>query len=142
MNKGFTLIELIIVICIVLLLGAIVWPIGANFFSQELASKAQQQIIWVLKQARANAVNQKNNSAFGVYLEKGQATLFQGNTYADRVISEDINYTLPKIVSINNLNEIVFEPNTGLVTNPGTIKIASPALSREIAVNKLGVIDY
>ena len=142
MNKGFTLIELIIVICIFLLLGAIFWPIGANFFSQELASKAEQQIIWVLKQARVNAVNQKYNSAFGVYLEKGQATLFQGNTYADRVTSADIIYTLPKIVTVSNLNEIVFEPNTGLVSNPGTIKIVSPALSREIVVNRLGVIDY
>ncbi len=142
MNKGFTLIELIIVICIFLLLGAIFWPIGANFFSQELASKGQQQIIWILKQARANAINQKNNSAFGVYLEKGQATLFQGDNYTDRITSEDIIYTLPKIVTIVDLNEIVFEPNTGQVSTPGTIKLNSPSLSREIVINQLGVIDY
>jgi prepilin-type N-terminal cleavage/methylation domain-containing protein len=142
MNKGFTLIEVIIVICIILLLFVIVWPIGASFYRQQIISKADQQVVSILKQARANAINQKNNAAFGVELAEGQAVLFQGNTFDSRIISEDITYTLPKIAVIGGLNEIVFLPNTGFVDTPGSIIIGGAGANKEIKINRLGVIDY
>ncbi|MCX6744992.1 MAG: prepilin-type N-terminal cleavage/methylation domain-containing protein [Candidatus Parcubacteria bacterium] len=142
MNKGFTLIELIIVICIFLLLGTIFWPIGASFYQQELLSKAEQQVIWILKQARANAINQKNNSAFGVHLSAGEAVIFQGDDFSSRAIIEDVNYSLPKVVAINGLNEIIFAPNTGMVSPAGSIILSSAQSNKEIIINELGVIDY
>ena len=142
MEKGFTLIEVIIVICIILLLLVIVWPIGAGFYRQQLISKADQQVVSILKQARANAINQKNNAAFGVQLSDGEAILFQGENFDERLISEDINYSLPKIVVTSGLSEVVFLPNTGFVKTPGTIIIGGAGASKEIKINRLGVIDY
>ena len=142
MNKGFTLIEVIIVICIILLLFIVVWPIGANFYRQELLSKAQQQVIWILKQARANAIDQKNNSAFGVHLVNGEAIVFQGDTYNNRIQTNDISYSLPKIVTISGEQEIIFSPNTGFVSTPGSIILGTGGGRKEIMINKLGVLDY
>ena len=142
MNKGFTLIEVIIVICIILLLFAIAWPIGANFYRQSLLSKAQQQVIWILKQARNDAINQKNNSAYGVHFSNGEAIIFQGDNFANRAVVNDINYTLPKIVAISGLQELFFAPNTGFVSSPGSLILSSSGGSKEIIINKLGVIDY
>jgi prepilin-type N-terminal cleavage/methylation domain-containing protein len=142
MNKGFTLIEVIIVICIILLLFVIIWPVGASFYRQELLSKAQQQVVWILKQARSNAINQRNNSSFGVHLSAGEALLFQGENYNDRVQSEDVIYSLPKIVSFGDLKETVFSANTGFVNSPGTIILNSSGSSKKIEINQLGVLDY
>lgn len=142
MSKGFTLIEVIIVICIILLLLVIVWPIGAGFYRQQLISKAEDQVVWILKQARANAINQKNNTAFGVYLSAGQAIIFQGDSFENRVQTEDISYTLPKVADFSGLGTVIFLPNTGFVTEPGSIIISGSGSSKEIKINKLGVIDY
>lgn len=142
MNKGFTLIEVIIVICIILLLFVIVWPIGANFYRQELSNKAQQQLVWILKQARSNAVNQKNNANFGVKLEPGTAVLFQGNNFNERNQDQDITYSLPSIIKQTGLQEIVFSANTGFVNNPGTVILNSYNSSKVIEINQLGVLDY
>jgi prepilin-type N-terminal cleavage/methylation domain-containing protein len=142
MNKGFTLIEVIIVICIILLLFVIVWPIGASFYRQQLISKAEDQVVWILKQARADAINQKNNSAFGVHLSDGEAILFQGENFDNRVAVEDMSYSLPKIATLSGLQEIVFLPNTGFVSAPGAVIIGGVGSNKEIKINKLGVIDY
>jgi len=142
MSKGFTLIEIIIVICIILLLLVIVWPVGANFYRQEMLTKTQQQVIWVLKQARNNAVNQKYNTSYGVKFQPGEIILFQGNSFNDRNQLQDIYYPLSSVISLNGLQEIVFAANTGFVVNAGSIILRTNNLVKEIKINQLGVIDY
>jgi prepilin-type N-terminal cleavage/methylation domain-containing protein len=142
MNKGFTLIELIIVICILLLLLAVFWPVGTSFYQHELLGKAQQQVIWILKQARSNAINQKNNSAYGVYLAGGEAIIFQGDNFANRNQINDIKYPLPKNVAISGPSEIIFAPNTGFVRQDETIRLSAASFTGDIRINELGVIDY
>ncbi|MCX6740707.1 MAG: type II secretion system protein [Candidatus Parcubacteria bacterium] len=142
MNKGFTLIEVIIVICIFLLLGAIFWPVGANYYRQQVLDKSEQQIVWILKQARANAINQENNAAFGVYLNQGALILFEGTMFSQRNQEADIVYHLAPNITLSGEKEFVFLPNTGEVEIPGKIMISLNAMNKEISVNKLGVIDY
>lgn len=142
MKNGFTLIELIVVICILILMLAIFWPIGMNFYMQETLNKTQQQVVWILKQARANAVNQKNNAAFGVQLVTGSAIMFQGNSFETRQQEQDVIYTLATSVNVSGAQTIVFAPNTGFVSASLTIKLSIPAASKEISVNPLGVLEY
>ena len=106
MNKGFTLIEIIIVICIIILVAASLGPVGASFYRQQLLNKTEQQLIGILKQARSNAVNQINNSAFGVYIYNNQAVLFQGFNFLDRESDQDLNYSFS--------GKIYFSGSTGV----------------------------
>lgn len=142
MNKGFTLIEVIIVICIFLLLGAIFWPVGANYYRQQVLEKSEQQIVWILKQARANAINQRNSAAFGVNISQGAVTLFEGLNFNQRNQAADSVYKLAPNIVISGESEFVFLPNTGEVENPGKIRVSLNAYSKEIYINKLGIIDY
>jgi prepilin-type N-terminal cleavage/methylation domain-containing protein len=142
MSRGFTLIELIIVICIIILLTALFWPIGAAYYQREILNKTEQQMIWTLKLARANAINQKNNSSFGIYIKDNQLILFQGESYAQRDASKDIIYDVPSSVKISGAEIIIFAVNTGLVNNPGLISLRTNSTIKEIKINELGVIDY
>lgn len=142
MKNGFTLIELIVVICIMTLMLAIFWPLGMNFYRRETLNKTHQQIVWILKHARANAVNQENNSAFGVQLETGQAILFQGTSFTGRQQNQDVTYTLATSVNVSGAQTIIFAPNTGFVSAPLAINLSIPDVVKEISVNQLGVLEY
>lgn len=142
MNKGFTLIEVIIVICIFLVLLVIFWPVGTSFYRQELLSKTESQIIWALKQARTDAIDQKNNSSFGIYFQNQQIVLFQGSSFDQRVPNQDLAYNLPAAVAINGPQQIVFAANTGFTGLDSSINLSLGQFSRQIKINELGVFDY
>ncbi|MFA5188573.1 MAG: prepilin-type N-terminal cleavage/methylation domain-containing protein [Patescibacteria group bacterium] len=141
-NPGFTLIELLIVIGIVVLLAAIFLPIGLNFYQIQVLNQTNDQVIWLLKQARSSALSQKNNSAFGLYYNNQQLTLYQGASYEARQVDFDVNYKIPSSVKIEGLSDINFSLAQGLPGQTGTIILSSNQITKTITLNSIGLIDY
>lgn len=142
MNRGFTLTEILVVIGIFALLSILLVPLGLNYYQREVLNKTDDQLVWVLKEARDNALNQNGGSSFGVYIAANNFTLFRGTSFNQRIIEDDINYSFPDSITFTGLQEIVFSPNTGATSQIGKISLSTGHYQRDILINELGVIDY
>lgn len=143
-KKGFTLIEVLIVVGIAAGIFALSAPYSLNFYHTQLINDAQSNIVDALQRARHNAVLQKNDSKFGVKLSDSSHnyTIFQGNTYDTRVTAQD--ETVPVISDITlttGLSEVVFNKLTGVPSATGTINLVYGSLARGILITESGSIS-
>jgi Tfp pilus assembly protein FimT len=142
MRVGFTLVELLIVIGIIIFLAAILLPIGFNFYQLQILNGTTDQIVWLLRQARTNALSQRNNSDCGLYFEKQQIILYQGENYQTRQIDLDEIYPLAGSVQEEGLEEINFAKGTGLPKQTGQIILKLNQGEKIIRINQMGLISY
>lgn len=140
MNKGFTLLELLIVIALVIILVALTFPIGLNFYGNQAMDETSSNIISALRKAQSQSIFQNNDSSFGVKFLSDSYVLFQGGSYGGRIQSEDEIFSLPKGVSVSGADEIVFSKLSG-ITAPRVLVISSRSYNQGISVNDYGKIE-
>ena len=85
-NRGFSLLELLITLGLVMILASATIPIYGNFQGSTQINEATMQIIQTIRIARGNSVDGLNNSSFGVYFEinpsaNDKCILYQGSSY-------------------------------------------------------------
>ncbi|MBN1325771.1 type II secretion system protein [Candidatus Falkowbacteria bacterium] len=140
--RGFTIIELLVVLAIFLVIVAIFMPLAISFYQMEILNRTEGQLVWLLREARDSAINQKNNSYFGVKITDDNFILFRGINFDNRVSADDQTVAYSNSIKISGDNEIVFTPSTGFITNEAIIKLSSAGVVREININKIGIINY
>ncbi len=142
MKQGFTLVEILVVVAIILFLAAIMVPISLNFYKMQVFNETHERAVGLLKQARSNAFVQKNNADFGLYFGDKQMVLFQGPSYDQRNESQDLSLKLPALVEISGLSEIVFSQGSALPKQSGSLFIKLGQKQKEIIINEQGLIIY
>lgn len=125
---GFTLIEFIIALAIILLLILLVIP-GLGFFNKEEVLEGQiEEIISTLRLARNKTLASEGSQNYGVYFESNQFILFASTTYnpsdpANKAFA--VNQDL-EISEINFTDQLIFfERLTGNANSNGSLKISS-----------------
>lgn len=147
--KGFSLIELIVVITIIIISAAAVQVSLVSFQKQSDLTTLTQNILSILRKAQSNSIESKNFSSHGVYFESQAYTLFQGTNYN---VSSPINerYAVPsrlEIYAINLVggdNSVVFERIDGRTVNAGNIQFrvkADPSASSTITIEPSGNVS-
>jgi len=139
--KGFTLLEIIIVLGIVTILAVVTLPLGVNFLKQQNLSSTTSTVIATLRQAHTQAMFQKNDSSFGVKFLPSSYILFQGTTYNTREAEEDILTSIPSGISVSGIEEIVFDKRTGEPNTTGTILIMNNTDNHSVFINEEGIIE-
>ncbi len=140
-NKGFTLAELLVAIALAAGLAAWSIPASLRFYESHMVDETARDMAQILRRAREQAIAQKNDAAFGVQLSISSYSLFQGSSYAARIVSEDEVYQLPAGVAASGMSEIVFSKRTGIPAATGAIEIASGSLSKTITINAEGLVE-
>ena len=147
--RGFTLIEILVVIGIFVVIAAMAVPVFGNWQNRAGLNSAEAEIRQLIRQARARSLAGLDGSAHGVYLSVdsgGGAVLYEGNSYASRTRDYDLVIELPATIYLSTTligNEINFSQGLGEPNTYGTMTIANSASGEtaSIFVNELGVIE-
>ena len=149
-NKGFTAVEILVVISIMIVLSAIVLPSMSRFRNERTLGNTAEDIVTILNKARNDTIGSLNSYAYGVHVATNSVTYFIAPTYSsgastNSVTSLDPNVTIPASGGIN-LNgggsDVVFTRLTGDTTSYGTIVVQLTSDSthqKTITINKTGV---
>ncbi|MGB8815843.1 MAG: hypothetical protein WCC74_01195 [Minisyncoccia bacterium] len=118
-RKGFTLIELGIVIAMMVTSAILLLPVQTNYYKLNILLNTQQEMISALNQAKSAAMTNKNNSSFGVKFDDvlHTYTIFQGDSYSARVVALDQVFPMDSEISITGMDEVIFGRGTGIVSS-------------------------
>lgn len=151
-KKGFTVLELLIVLGIIGLLVRIIIPGLASFRNNQILKNNTQDIVSLLNQARSDTLSSLNSTNYGVHIETSRVVYFVGSNFTEPnssnvVYTLDSNLQIPSSGGIN-LNgggaNVVFDRLTGDTNNYGTIviRLSSDATKqRTITINKTGILS-
>lgn len=149
MNRGLTIIEIIIAIGISILLLTIVGLPFKRMNETQVLSKEMANVMGVLNNTRSMSVSSKGGVAHGVHLSTNEVVVFSGETYSE---SDPNNVSIPlhSLVNISNISltggtsNIIFDQLTGETSSTGTITlslVASSTQTKIITVRATGLID-
>ena len=150
-KKGFTLVELLMVLGICRVLLAISTPIYLNWQTASQINEISAEIIQTIRLAKIRSEANFNNMGHGVYFNCNEVgtnslVLYQGDSYATREQAYDRIIIISEIMSVNlnfGNNDINFSRGLGVPNVYGQItvnhKITNESVNIEL--NSLGIIE-
>lgn len=149
MNKGFTLIEVLIVVAIAVILFSVAVTPFFGLNSRQALLKESSNVVAILEHSRSMTLSSKGGEPHGVHLESDRVVLFTGDAY---VLDDpdNISIRLNSLVSISNVSltggatDVVFELQTGETNVSGSVTlslVASSTQAKTININSTGIID-
>ena len=148
-GAGFTLIEIIIVIAILVVLSVVILNVFRTFDESKALSQEASNVISVLEKARQLTLFSKDFSQYGVHFDTDEITLFRGITYS----SSDPNNSSTKLhskVSIASVtlsgggSDVIFKRLSGETDQDGTIVLQNKFDATDtinITIEKTGLIN-
>ena len=145
---GFTLIEVLIVIGILSVLGAMTLFIDLGSYRGDAFRAERNTISTLLQKARADALNNINQEPHGVAIfpadHPKSYVLFEGTTYGANPASHDVvdaSYILE--LGPGSPTEVVFEQLNGNANVAGVITLKDPnrTVTLDITINHEGMIS-
>lgn len=139
---GFSIMELLIVVAIVLMLSGLGGFVGLDFYRSYVMNSERDTLISLLMRARNMAQTNINQASHGVYMTGTAYTVFQGDSYASRNIIYDETINMNPSVSASGLREVVFERLDGGTGNSGDIVLSNKNRSITVSLNSEGRINW
>lgn len=139
---GFTLLELLFVIALAGIFVASAFPLGQRYLERGKLDEAARDFASSARYAQLQSQAGQFDAAWGVKVDPGAITLFQGATYATRAAAYDQTVAIPSSFVITGTSEFGFAKRTGRTT-AGTVTITdSSGLSKAVAINGFGTVDF
>lgn len=139
---GFTLIELMLTVGVISILLMVTVPVMQRYLVRNDMDVLSSVIVQDLYRSQSLARAGENNGSWGVYVQNGGITVFQGSSYASRNQAKDEVYTMSPSVVVSGKNEYVFTAFTGNVVSSGSTTITNTADAKTVTVSAKGVIEY
>jgi prepilin-type N-terminal cleavage/methylation domain-containing protein len=139
MQRGFTFIELILVVSLMLLLGTMGTAFTGRFFTQNAVENTTDQLIGDFRKAQMSAMMGQQNSNWGVNFASNTITLYKGNSFATRTAAFDEKFTVNGSISITGFTDLNFTGMTGLPNATPTVTISGTGSTDTITINSQGV---
>ena len=141
-SRGFTVIELMLVVALFLALAGLAPAFYGRFLLQDAVAETADRLALSLRNAEGYALAGKGNAPWGVAINGNSIVLFSGATFATRTIALDRKVAVPSNVVIGGFTETTFARVSGTPTAAATATItASGGASRTVVVNALGVVS-
>ena len=142
-SAGFSLIEMILVVAMLSLLVSIGAPIFESFLVKNDLTLAGNALAVDLYRAQAQSRDASRDNSWGVHIQAGSITLFEGASYAARVTAFDEVYALAGTITTSGTTDYVFAKQTGLPDAAGSTTLTSTAGTVVTAtVNAKGMVEH
>lgn len=139
--KGFTLLEILLVIGIISILLVFIVPVSLDFYKSQQLEIQTQSLVQTLRRAQSKAMAIELDSSFGVFISNQNYILFKGNSYLTRDAQYDETFDLPEIIEPSGLSEVVFLKFEGKPNVTGNVILTSNSDTRTININEIGRIN-
>lgn len=140
---GFTMIEMLLSISIITIILGISTPVYQSLQGKNDLSIAATTIAQALHRAQTLAQSGDGDALWGVKMESGAVTVFQGASYASRDTNFDEVYGNSAGISVSGITEIIFDKLTGEPSPTGTINLAlNNYETKNITINEKGMVNY
>jgi len=134
--SGFTLLELLVVVSIMSILGASAGIFYARFLTQSNVNLATDQLAGQLRKAQIYAIEDKENTSWGVRYSANKITLFATGTAAF-----DESFDVSSALSISGFTTLTYAKRTGIPDVTPTITVSGNGQSKTVGVNGVGVVN-
>jgi len=138
MKLGFTLVEVVLVVGIILLVATAAAPLSGQWYSLNNFDSTVSMVVSSLRKAQAYAIEKNSSATWGVCLTGDVVRLFSGSC-ASPIVSND--YNLPSDVTVSGLSIVTFSSLRGEPSNAQSITITGNGKSKTIVINILGGYD-
>jgi prepilin-type N-terminal cleavage/methylation domain-containing protein len=143
MPRGFTLMETMVVMAVLILVAGAVFPLYQKFEDDQVLKNAAWRTTSMIRQAESRAMTAAEDSAWGLFVSGSQATMFAGDSYAARDPSHDEVFTADSSVVFSGDSEVVFSKIDGTPSLPAaTIFLATSSETITLNLNEKGLVEY
>lgn len=142
MNKGFTLLEVLLSVAIIAMIGTFSAPLYVNLLVRNDLDIATTTTAQSMRRAQELARASDGDSRWGLRLQSGQIVIFKGTSYAARAATFDEIYSVSPSIGFSGLTEIVFDKVTGYPLTNGTVNLSNQSNNRTVTINSKGMVTY
>ncbi|MDP3958181.1 MAG: prepilin-type N-terminal cleavage/methylation domain-containing protein [bacterium] len=150
MSRGFTALELLIGLAVVLLLFALATVPFSSFREAQVLNAAASELTALLAEARSAAVASRDSSEYGVHFEESRTVYFKGTSFVEpsafnKEMALDRAIEISSIALQGGGNDVVFEMLTGETNDYGAVTLRSKgntARTKTITVARTGVASH
>lgn len=146
-KKGFTLVEMLIVITILAIVCTILVTSLQSFSRHQALERDTESLISLLEQARKDTTDSQNAAQYGVHFTTTSATYFVGPTYSAGASTN-------QVMTLNKMNtmaatltgggaDVLFNRIIGDTSQNGTVVITSSATgkTKTVTIYKTGLVE-
>lgn len=145
-NKGFTVVELLTVVAILAVLGALSLAAFSRFKERQALDVNTQIVAEALREARSKTLDSLEASSYGVHLASSTVSVFKGTSFSPSdPLNEERDLALPVIVASTTLSSsgVYFHRLTGAASEEGSVFIGVRGKSqpvKEIIIESTGLV--
>ncbi len=145
-KRGFTLIEIMVVLGIMVLIIAVVLPAFSKMRDNQLLKSTTADVFSSLNKAKSQTLSSVSSSEYGVHFESDKIVIFKGTTYSSSDPNNEIVLiTSPASISSISLTggavDLYFNRLTGAPNKTGSITVAVSSLSKAVTISGTGAIS-
>lgn len=140
--KGFTVIEIAIVIGILAIIFAVGTPVALDFYYNYQLNSERDNFITILKQARNLSLANQGETDHGVYINTDKFVLFYGPSFAGRDQSKDLNFVYSAAVIVAASSPEILFAGLSARSASTTVSFNYGAQTNYVYVNQEGNIDW
>jgi prepilin-type N-terminal cleavage/methylation domain-containing protein len=147
-SKGFSLVEMLVTLSLMLILTLIITSAFSKFKKSQSVDKGTNQVISLIQKARYETLSAKNNVAYGVHFDANQAVLYSQAYNASSTSNEkfalDPYITISQVTLNGGGSDMLFIKFSGETNAYGTVIVSLASASttkKTITVYQSGLVD-
>ncbi|MBI4117563.1 MAG: prepilin-type N-terminal cleavage/methylation domain-containing protein [Parcubacteria group bacterium] len=136
-EKGFTLMEMIIGLALILLTLTGIVAISNTYLINQQLDNAAESALEEIRRAQGDAIAATGDSGHGIKIIGSTLIRFRGNSFATRNAIYDVDSTFPPFLSFGGNDEIIFPK-----LSPAPVAAASLTISNNIELYTISTSLY